>query len=210
MSPKIVDRKDKKRSIVLGAMRAFVSKGYHATKMEDIALEAGIGKGTIYEYFRKKEDLALALQAFIFENFNEVIRSVILSRKDGRGVQTLIDCMDAILKEVPHYVGIVPVFLEISSSRALNESIGFRRQVGDWFTRMSQEFVSLIERGKCEGSVPQEIDAKAFSRMMISCLDGFSLHMNLLSQPKPFLKRQMKEFKRMILTALSPMDRERK
>lgn len=42
-------------------MRVFARDGYHRAKIEAVAEEAGIGKGTVYEYFRSKTDLFLAL-----------------------------------------------------------------------------------------------------------------------------------------------------
>ncbi len=59
--PKIIDKEEKKRDILNAAMRIFARKGAARTKMADIALEAGIGKGTIYEYFNGKEKLFAAL-----------------------------------------------------------------------------------------------------------------------------------------------------
>ena len=47
-----------KREIILAkAADLFFNKGYYPTKMEEIAHAAGIGKGTIYEYFSSKKDL---------------------------------------------------------------------------------------------------------------------------------------------------------
>lgn len=51
------DRKDKRELILEAAVKVFSRYGYHKAKMEDIALEAGIGKGTIYEYFDSKLSL---------------------------------------------------------------------------------------------------------------------------------------------------------
>lgn len=39
------------------AVQVFSQKGYHNTRMEEIAVAAGIGKGTIYEYFQSKLQL---------------------------------------------------------------------------------------------------------------------------------------------------------
>jgi TetR/AcrR family fatty acid metabolism transcriptional regulator len=47
-----------KRDIIIdAAIQVFSQKGYHNTRMEEIALAAGIGKGTIYEYFDSKLQL---------------------------------------------------------------------------------------------------------------------------------------------------------
>lgn len=57
----IVDKDRKRREILQAAMRVFARDGYHRAKMEAVAEEAGIGKGTVYEYFKSKTDLFLVL-----------------------------------------------------------------------------------------------------------------------------------------------------
>jgi AcrR family transcriptional regulator len=47
--------------IIDAALRLFADRGYAATKLEDVATAAGIGKGTIYLYFPTKEDLFRAV-----------------------------------------------------------------------------------------------------------------------------------------------------
>jgi TetR/AcrR family fatty acid metabolism transcriptional regulator len=59
--PIIVDKERKRREILEAAMRVFARDGYHRAKMEAVAEAAGIGKGTVYEYFKSKTDLFLAL-----------------------------------------------------------------------------------------------------------------------------------------------------
>ena len=51
----------KKENIIRAAIRVFAQSGYTATRIIDVARAAGIGKGTIYEYFRSKEDLFFAV-----------------------------------------------------------------------------------------------------------------------------------------------------
>ncbi|HSQ77554.1 MAG TPA: TetR/AcrR family transcriptional regulator [Nitrospirota bacterium] len=61
MSPKLVNKEEKKKAILSAARTVFAKEGFAATKIEDVAREAGIGKGTIYEYFRSKDDIFFAL-----------------------------------------------------------------------------------------------------------------------------------------------------
>jgi AcrR family transcriptional regulator len=50
--------KENKRDLIMeAAIQVLSRKGYHSTKMEEIAAAAGIGKGTIYEYFPSKLQL---------------------------------------------------------------------------------------------------------------------------------------------------------
>ena len=55
--PRIVDKKEKAARIGSAAIAVFRKRGYHATRMMDIAEAAGIGKGTLYEYFRNKDEI---------------------------------------------------------------------------------------------------------------------------------------------------------
>jgi len=57
MSPRVVDKQEKLEKILKAALKVFSDRGITEFKMIDIASAAGIGKGTIYEYFSSKEDL---------------------------------------------------------------------------------------------------------------------------------------------------------
>ncbi len=61
MCPKLVDKAEKKKTVLTAARRVFAKKGLARAKIEDVAAEAGIGKGTVYEYFRSKDDIFFAL-----------------------------------------------------------------------------------------------------------------------------------------------------
>jgi len=52
---------DKRRRILEAAVRVFARKGYHGAKVAEIAKRAGIADGTIYLYFRNKEDILVSL-----------------------------------------------------------------------------------------------------------------------------------------------------
>src|ERR1044072_6660267 len=51
----------KRRQIVEGARAVFLSQGFDAASMNDIARKAGVSKGTLYVYFRNKEELFEAI-----------------------------------------------------------------------------------------------------------------------------------------------------
>jgi len=54
--------KSSKRDMILdAAYNLFINKGYWDTKIIDIAEAAGIGKGTVYEYFESKDAIFLEL-----------------------------------------------------------------------------------------------------------------------------------------------------
>lgn len=71
MSPIIVDKEEKKREILQAALDVFSKRGFDNTSVSDIAEKADIGKGTIYDYFKSKDDLFLSLLDFVFAEFFE-------------------------------------------------------------------------------------------------------------------------------------------
>lgn len=64
--------------IVEAALHLFADRGYAATKLEDVAAAAGIGKGTIYLYFPTKEDL-----------FRAVVRQAVLPNLEAATALTV-------------------------------------------------------------------------------------------------------------------------
>jgi AcrR family transcriptional regulator len=57
MSPKVIDKQRKKNEILQAAMQVFAEKGVKSARIADIAQRAGVGKGTIYEYFRSRDEM---------------------------------------------------------------------------------------------------------------------------------------------------------
>ncbi|KJR47682.1 Transcriptional regulator, TetR family [Desulfosporosinus sp. I2] len=69
--------KDKEETILNAAFEVFRENGFTNANMKDIAVKAGLGKGTLYEYFQNKEDLFIqvvkAITNSIFHEINSRI-----------------------------------------------------------------------------------------------------------------------------------------
>jgi AcrR family transcriptional regulator len=67
----------KREQILDGAMRIFMRQGFDASSMNDITREAGVSKGTLYVYFKNKEDLFAAIiqrkKSLVFEKLREIV-----------------------------------------------------------------------------------------------------------------------------------------
>ena len=73
MTPRTVDKDQKRRDILEAAIKVFAERGVNHFKMIDIAKEAKIGKGTIYEYFRDKDDLILGCFGYFVGHYTEIL-----------------------------------------------------------------------------------------------------------------------------------------
>lgn len=55
--PKVVDFEQRKQEIIEKAMKVFIEKGYHNTNLADIAKECNMGRTTLYQYFKDKDEI---------------------------------------------------------------------------------------------------------------------------------------------------------
>ncbi len=66
MSPRPDVSEERKGQILEAATSVFSRLGFHRARMEDVALESGLAKGTLYLYYRSKDELIGALLERIF------------------------------------------------------------------------------------------------------------------------------------------------
>lgn len=66
---------DKRRDLLAAALRLFVQHGFHGTPTSKIAKEAGVANGTLFHYYKTKEDLVVSLYIDIKSRMSEYIWS---------------------------------------------------------------------------------------------------------------------------------------
>ncbi|NCU18373.1 TetR/AcrR family transcriptional regulator [Pallidibacillus pasinlerensis] len=67
----------KKADILRSAVEVIAEKGYHATTMEDIAAKLLMTKGSVYYYFKDKQDLLYQSYKMLLEQSNKMITEII-------------------------------------------------------------------------------------------------------------------------------------
>lgn len=170
MAPKIVDKNKKKREILRSALGVFGQRGIHDFKMIQIAEAAGVGKGTLYEYFPSKADLVIGSFELLFEDFEvhmeermaqfskplDQVREYFLAgigffAKQKRRLDVLFDFYAAGL---PRRDG-TPLLKNMAGG--YGQAIGY--------------LASIIQRGVDDGSF-RPVDAQVAARTLLATLDG--------------------------------------
>ena len=77
-------RHERRRQLLDAAREVFVSQGYHAAAMDDIAERAGVSKPVLYQHFPGKLDLYLALLDEGVDTLVEAVRDALGSTTDNR------------------------------------------------------------------------------------------------------------------------------
>jgi len=81
MAPKIVDREEKKAQIAHAAGAVFGDRGFDRTRIDDIARAAGVGKGTVYQYFADKQELFDHAFAFMMSSMEADMRAALSEQR---------------------------------------------------------------------------------------------------------------------------------
>lgn len=86
---RIVKKPEERRDeIVTTARHLFLSKGYDATTMQDVMQSLGIAKGTIYHYFKSKEQLLEAVIDSLVEKETKRLQNI-SDKAEGNGLEKL-------------------------------------------------------------------------------------------------------------------------
>lgn len=86
MSRRERKKKNRQESIILAARRLFFSKGYKATTMGEIAESSDVAVGTLYNYFKSKGEIMLAVTT---EDAADVLVPISMSEMDSVEVEDL-------------------------------------------------------------------------------------------------------------------------
>lgn len=77
--------RQKRADLILEAAEdLLIRKGYHSASMDEIAAQAGVAKGTLYQHFPTKEELFLALFDKTLDRFEQVVQQALLSAGDAQ------------------------------------------------------------------------------------------------------------------------------
>jgi AcrR family transcriptional regulator len=173
--PKIVDKDAKKMDILHAAMRVFSQKGVIKTKMIDIAIAAGVGKGTIYEYFRSKEEIFATAFSYFFENMSSSINQALNDEKDPlRQLKLLVDkSFDAILHGEDDFAEIMMDFWA-EGVRNKNEDVLQSINLKAIYAEYRNMVKQILENGIASG-VFRPIDTHTAASVFIGSFDGIML-----------------------------------
>ena len=185
-SSRVVDKKSQKRcAIIEAAIETFANKGFHRTKISDIAKHAGVADGTVYLYFENKDDL-------LIKSFDELISGKLeelrqFTDKEDTYVNRLIKFFDyhvTLFTAKPYIARFMAIELRQSSE--------FYQKYPDYqpIKRYLTYLQELIEEAKKEGNL-RDVDTVALSYIMFGTMD-FALT-EWATRNQPFDLLPMKE-----------------
>ena len=146
---------DKRRLILDAAVRVFARRGYHTSRVGDIAEEAGIAHGLLYHYFASKEEV---LETVFRENWRELLETFArIEASDEPPLDQLEGIAKTLLRTWRAQPELVTVMVrEVARSPQLQAQV-------DEIRAGFQVIQRVIERGQADGTFRPELDARLAS-----------------------------------------------
>jgi AcrR family transcriptional regulator len=146
---------EKRRHILDAAVRVFARKGYHTSRVGDIAEEAGIAHGLLYHYFGSKEEV---LETVFRENWRDLLESFArIEASDEPPLAQLEGIAKTLLRTWRAQPELVTVMVrEVARSPQLQSQVD---EIRAGFLVIQR----VIERGQADGTFRPELDARLAS-----------------------------------------------
>jgi len=154
---------DKRRQLLDAAVRVFARKGFYASRVGDIAEEAGVAHGLLYHYFKSKDQV---LEAVFQENWSLLIlRIESVEETDEPAADQLRHIAAIVLRTWLHLPDVVRVVIqEFGRSPELGERIGE-------LTLPIEAIQRVITRGIERGEFRQDIDPRFAATVVYGSID---------------------------------------
>ncbi|MBH0230090.1 TetR family transcriptional regulator [Halobacillus yeomjeoni] len=157
--------KPKYKQIIEAAVEVIAENGYHSSQVSKIAKKAGVADGTIYLYFKNKEDILVSLFQDKMGQFIEKIEQETTSRQTAE--EKLLTLIQTHFKQLAadHHLAIVTQ-LELRQS---NKEL--RQKINGVLKRYLNVIDSIIEEGMEEGLFRSGLDLRLVRQMIFGTLD---------------------------------------
>jgi AcrR family transcriptional regulator len=154
---------DKRRHLLDAAVRVFARKGFHASRVGDIAEEAGVAHGLLYHYFESKDQV---LEAVFHENWSVLLARIErVEETDEPAAEQLRHIAAIVLRTWLHVPDVVRVVIrEFGRSPELTERIGELSQP-------RQAIQRVIARGIESGEFRRDIDPRFAATVVYGSID---------------------------------------
>jgi AcrR family transcriptional regulator len=165
--PKVVSEyKDlAKKRIIDSAYKIFYKKGYHNSTMNDVAQEIGVSKGSLYSYFKSKEELLqTATNQFSTDSFNDYFYS-----------ENSLEPLEKIYSDMLKSIGAIHLDFEIIALSSHNKKIqGINR---DTYKKKLDTLKFFVENQQNKGNIRDDIPAANIAQLLIAVYNDIAIQL---------------------------------
>jgi AcrR family transcriptional regulator len=197
MCPRVTDqyKTEVKEKIVQAAIATFSKYGYDKTRMDDIAESANLGKGTLYLYFKSKEELFYAISENSIKELKEQL-SKLFSKKE--------DLVHDAEKFYDQYRNLIhdseKVSFEMIAESSRNPKL--RKALYEQRMKVYDIVIEYLRRQIEKGFFRKDMDVNAIASGLVALYDGLTIS-KLLGISEYYNKKAWTQTIRAIFTGIN-------
>ncbi len=178
---------EREQAFKQAALKVFSAKGYHRATMSEIALEAGFGKGTLYWYWKSKEELYFALIRQMHEEFLQLVEEA--ASRPGSALEKLGWMGGEITELYYRDRDFCKLSWKMRAEELETFSPQYVEELQDYIKRTKRALEGIVKQAVEEGSLPPA-DPYYLSCMLLGLVEGMEIQW--LEDPSSFdLRRGM-------------------
>ena len=187
---------NKKELIINAAIKVFADKGFYTANVADVAKEAGVADGTIYLYFKNKDDLLISLFETKMEEILQRFSSLLDSTQNAEEkLRQFIHLYFQMIEEDQNLAEVFQVELRQSS-----------KFLKDYHNQKFIDFLNLIgdilHQGQSDGQFKTDISIHTMKLIIFGALDELARQWILTEDPQENLKQTADQTSNILIRSL--------
>jgi TetR/AcrR family fatty acid metabolism transcriptional regulator len=191
---------DKRERILDAAVRVLAKKGFHSTRVSEVAKAAGVADGTIYLYFKSKDELLISL----FEDRVERLLAFLQADLPRSGnasdkLRRIIELQLGLLEGERDLAEVLTVILRQSTKL-------MKKYAAPKFNAYLDSIARVVADGQATGELRDDVSPHLVARAMFGALDGIAMTWALGKADRGGLVRASGQLAQIVLRGLAPID----
>ena len=187
---------DKHRKIIDAAVKVFAEYGFHNSKISQIAKEAGVADGTIYLYFKNKDDILITL---FEEKLGEIIERI------TRDIANEQDPVAKLRLFINYHLSMMESYQDLAEvlTVELRQSHKFMKEyIPEKFAEYLKVISAIIREGKDKGVFAEDLKPGIVKRALFGALDEIALEWLLAPKKKYNMKTSAAQISEIFLNGI--------
>ena len=189
---------DKRERILEAAVRVFARNGFHATRVSEVAKAAGVADGTIYLYFKSKDELLVSLFEDRVERLLAFLETELPRAESAPAkLRRVIEIQLGLLEGERDLAEVVTVILR-QSTKLMKEYAAPK------FTAYLDTIGRVVAEGQAAGELRTDVSPHLAARAIFGALDGIAMTWALGKADRGGLARASGQLAAIVLRGLAP------
>ncbi|MDH4283571.1 MAG: TetR/AcrR family transcriptional regulator [Myxococcales bacterium] len=160
---------EKRDRILKAAVKVFAKSGFYATRVSEIAKAAGVADGTIYLYFKNKDDVLITIFEDGITQLLAILREVAESDEPFENrISRIIELQLGLLEDQRDLAEVITVNLR-QSSRLL------KQYAAPLFMQYIDVIAGVVREGQEQGAFRRDLNPRVVARSLFGALDAILL-----------------------------------